>query len=164
MNSDSFFRRAYRLLVLCASYLQSPVLLIIRVFWGWQFVQTGWGKFFAKGIPAVAEYFQSLNIPMPMVSATLAATTELVGGFCLLIGLASRLACIPLIFTMIIAYVTTEQEALGALFSDPDKALSATPFLFLYAAVIVLVFGPGAFSIDWFLKRHFAPTEPRDYL
>jgi putative oxidoreductase len=163
MNDESLFSRAYRLLVVCASSLQSLLLLIIRVYWGWQFVQTGWGKFFGKGIPAVAEYFQSLNIPLPMVSASLAATTELVGGFCLLIGFASRLACIPLIFTMIVAYATTEQEALGALFSDPDKALSATPFLFLYAAVIVLVFGPGAFSVDWFLKRQFGPVDSRDY-
>ena len=27
-----------------ASHFQSPFLLAIRLYWGWQFAQTGWGK------------------------------------------------------------------------------------------------------------------------
>ena len=27
-----------------ADLLQSPLLLVIRLYWGWQFVQTGYGK------------------------------------------------------------------------------------------------------------------------
>ena len=36
----------------------------------------------------------------------------------------------------------TEQEALHALTSDPDKFVTAAPFLFLLASLIVLAFGP----------------------
>ena len=47
-----------------------------------------------------------------------------------------------------VAYATTEQEALHALTSDPDKFVTAAPFLFLLASLIVLVFGPGKLSLD----------------
>ena len=36
--------RYYRLLVRLSSSLQSPFLLAVRLYWGWQFLQTGWGK------------------------------------------------------------------------------------------------------------------------
>ena len=34
----------YRLLIRVSSSLQSPFLLAVRLYWGWQFMQTGWGK------------------------------------------------------------------------------------------------------------------------
>ena len=54
---------------------------------------------------------------------------------------------------MIVAYVTAESDALHAIFSDPDKFVTATPFEFMLTAVIVLVFGPGKFSLDWLIAR-----------
>ncbi len=54
---------------------------------------------------------------------------------------------------MIIAYATAEADAVKQIFSDPDKFVSATPFLFLLACVIVLVFGPGVFSLDWLISK-----------
>ncbi|QYJ77582.1 HvfX family Cu-binding RiPP maturation protein [Shewanella acanthi] len=44
-----------------------------------------------------------LGLPLPSLMATLATGTELVGGALLLIGLATRLICIPLMFTMLVA-------------------------------------------------------------
>jgi putative oxidoreductase len=34
----------YALLARVASSLQSQFLLVVRLYWGWQFMQTGWGK------------------------------------------------------------------------------------------------------------------------
>ena len=62
---------------------------------------------------------------------------------------------------MIVAYATTEQDALKALFSDPDKFVTATPFEFLFAAVIVLVFGPGKFSLDYLIGNYHFGLYPR---
>ncbi len=149
----SFVRTGYALLVKGASYLQSPFLLVVRLYWGWSFYQSGKGKL---ADPAkVTEFFTSLNIPLPGLNAYLAGATECFGGLLLLVGLASRLTAIPLIFTMIVAYLTAENEALRAFFSDPDKFVSATPFQFMFAAVLVLVFGPGAFSLDHLIGRKF---------
>jgi len=36
--------RYYSLAAGKMSYLRSPFLLAVRLYWGWQFVQTGWGK------------------------------------------------------------------------------------------------------------------------
>jgi putative oxidoreductase len=39
------------------------------------------------------------------------------------------------------------------IFSDPDKFVKADPFPFLFTALIILVFGPGLFSIDALMKQ-----------
>ena len=36
--------RLYRLLIRAADSLQSPFLLAVRLYWGWQFIEDGWGK------------------------------------------------------------------------------------------------------------------------
>lgn len=151
---NSFIKKidtGYRFIIAAGTWLQAPLLLVVRLYWGWQFYQSGLGKFRTLG--DVAEFFGTLGIPLPMLSAALVATTECVGGLLLLIGLASRLASIPLTILMIVAYVTADREALLSIFSDPDKFLGATPFQFLFASVLVLAFGPGVFSIDYLIKR-----------
>lgn len=145
------FTKAYGWLNCGASFLQAPLLLIMRLYWGLSFFQTGKGKLMDISKPA--EYFQSLGIPFPHQQAILAACTECFGGLLLAIGLASRLVSIPLTIVMIVAYATAENEALRAIFSDPDKFTSATPFLFLLTLLIVIAFGPGAFSLDWIIAR-----------
>jgi len=144
-------RAGYDLLVKGASNLQSPLLLVIRLYWGWQFFLSGKGKL--EDLSGPTEFFTTLGIPFPAFSAALAGTTECVGGLLLLIGLASRLVTIPLIVTMLVAYITADREALTSIYSDPDKFLGATPFLFLFASVLIFVFGPGAFSVDRLVGR-----------
>jgi putative oxidoreductase len=83
------------------------------------------------------------------------------GGIFLGIGLLSRLTAIPLIIDFIVAYLTTEQEALHKLIHfDPDAFISADPFTYLLASVIVFIFGPGSYSVDGILKRVFS-SEPQ---
>ncbi len=129
-----------------ASLLQSPLLLVVRLYWGLSFAQTGWGKL--MNLDRTAGFFASLNIPMPKINAVAAGATECLGGLLLALGLFARPASVPLIFTMMVAYATADSEALQALFREPDKFVSAAPFLFLLASLVVLVFGPGRFSLD----------------
>lgn len=141
--------------------LQSPLLLVIRLVWGWQFAVTGWGKW--HDIPKVIGFFTNIGIPWPALNAYVVATSELCGGLCLLLGLLSRLAPVPLIISMLVAYATTEQEALGKLVAgDPDPFFAAAPFLFLLASLIIFIFGPGFFSIDCLLQKKFGPKENHD--
>jgi putative oxidoreductase len=144
--------RGYGLLIAVASRLQSPLLLALRLYWGWQFFEDGKGKLL--NLQNIAGYFgNTLHIPFPYFNACLASATECIGGLLLLAGLGSRLVSLPLIFTMIIAYLTAEFDKVKHIFSDPDKFVSADPFLYLLACVIVLVFGPGVFSLDWVLAK-----------
>jgi len=90
-----------------------------------------------------------------MLNACFAGATECFGGLLLLIGLGSRLVSIPLAFTMIVAYGTAHRDVLMNIFKKPDDFLSAAPFPFLFATLIVLTFGPGGFSVDRWLQKRF---------
>jgi putative oxidoreductase len=139
-------KKLYALYVSLVSRLQSPFLLIIRLYWGWHFFLTGKGKLL--NLDRTAGFFASLNIPAPKLNAIMAGSTECFGGLLLLLGLGSRIITVPLIGTMIVAYLTADSDAVKNIFNKPDAFLSADEFLFLLTCVIVLIFGPGAFSLD----------------
>jgi len=143
--------KIYRLWVSLVSKLQSPFLLVIRLYWGWQFFQTGKGKL--MNLDRTAGFFANLHIPMPKLNAILAGSTECFGGLLLLLGLGSRIATVPLIFTMIVAYLTADADAVRNIFSKPDEFVSAAPFQFMLTAIIVLLFGPGVFSLDALIAK-----------
>jgi putative oxidoreductase len=146
MNLASAYGKLDGLLATLGGWLQPVLLLVIRGWWGWSFFLTGKGKL--MNLEKTTAFFTELKLPMPKVNAILAGSTECVGGLLLLAGLFSRVISIPLMFTMVIAYVTADSEALHAIFKDTDKFTSAAPFLFLLAAMLVFAFGPGAISLD----------------
>ncbi|HEX4084062.1 MAG TPA: DoxX family protein [Chthoniobacteraceae bacterium] len=153
----------YGWIIRAASWLQHPFLLVIRLYWGWQFHITGEGKL--GNIAKVTGFFQSLGIPYPRFNAYLAGYTECCAGLLLLAGVASRITTIPLIITMIVAYITASPDAVKNIFSKPDDFVTADPFLFLMAAVIVFLFGPGIFSVDgviglWLKRKRRAMETP----
>lgn len=136
------------------NYGRDPLLLFIRLYWGWQFFQTGKGKLI--NLERTTEFFTSLNIPMPMVNAIMAGATECLCGLALLLGLASRAVSLPLIGILCVAYLTADYDSLRQIFSNPDEFTSATPFLFLFVTGIVLVFGPGKLSLDYWLNDYLS--------
>ena len=133
-----------------SSYGRSPLLLILRLYWGYDFFQTGLGKL--NNLEGVTEFFTSLNIPFPYYNALFVGSVELVGGLLLMAGLFSRFIAIPLIINMCVAYATDDREALMNIFSDPDGFVTATPFLHLLTTTVILFFGPGIFSFDRLLN------------
>lgn len=133
------------------SKLQSLFLLLIRLYWGWQFMQTGWGKL--HHLSRVGDFFASLGIPAPHAMAPVIACLEFAGGILLIAGLGTRLIGLLLACNMFTAYLTADREALTAIFSAPGKFYNADPFTFLFASLIVLIFGAGFFSLDFFFFR-----------
>src|ERR1700746_3405255 len=98
----------YTTLANTADRLQSPLLLAVRLYWGWQFFQTGWGKL--QDIPKVVDFFTSLGLPFPNVTAYLVGESECVGGILLFLGLGSRFISLPLLADMVGAYLTADRE------------------------------------------------------
>ena len=145
------FRRA-------ASSLQSLFLLLVRLYWGWQFAQSGWGRL--HHIPQATQFFASLHIPFPGANVVFVSSLEFVGGILLILGLGSRLISLLLACDMIVAYITGDPEALHAIFSDPGKFYNADPYTFLFASLMVLIFGPGRFALDWLLRRRQEEPAP----
>jgi len=131
--------------------LGSPLLLILRVLFGWQLFQTGKGKL--ENIDRFVAFLTHLKIPMPVANAHFVATLECVGGLLLLVGLASRLIAIPLTINFIVAFLTADHEAVVNVFKDQDAFTSAAPFLYLLVSLLVLAFGPGVFSLDALIAR-----------
>jgi putative oxidoreductase len=133
------------------AYLQPALLLAVRLYWGWQFAQTGWGKM--HHIEKITGFFASLNIPFPGLNAHFISGLEFFGGILLILGLATRLTGFLLACNMMVAYWTADREALTAIFSDPGKFYVADPYTFLFASLLVLIFGAGAYSLDAFILR-----------
>lgn len=157
MNFLLTLKKLYKTFFHYLSFGQSPFLLFVRLYWGWQLVQSGWGKL--HHLDKVTEFFTSLNLPMPAQTAVAISCLEFFGGIFLAIGLLSRLTSLALTINLITAYVTADREALFSIFSDPDKFYAAAPYTFLVASVIVLLFGPGKFAVDYLLDRRF-PSLP----
>jgi putative oxidoreductase len=132
------------------------LLLAVRLYWGWQFAQTGWGKL--HRLDQVTQFFTSLGIPAAGLNAGFISGLELVGGVLLAVGLATRPVALLFVGDMLVAYITADRAAFFSVFSDPDKFVGAAPFAFLCASLLILIFGPGRFSLDalagrWFTKR-----------
>jgi putative oxidoreductase len=142
------------------SALQSPFLLAIRLYWGWQFAQTGWGKM--QNIAKITGFFTTLNIPFPAFSAHFISGLEFFGGVLLILGLASRLIGFLLAANMLVAYWTADHEALVSIFSDPGKFYVADPYTFLFASLMVLIFGAGALSLDALIRNRLRKRASAD--
>lgn len=136
-----------------AVLFQSPFLLLIRLRWGTLFAVAGFGKLI--NLEATSNYFQTLDIPVSLLNAFLAGGVEFLGGILLVLGLFSGLASLSLIFVMCVAYATTESAAFYLLLNelDPSMIFKAAPFLFMYACLLIFLFGPGKFSLDHYLIK-----------
>lgn len=141
------------------SNLKSPFLLFVRLYWGWQLTQSGWGKL--HHLPNVTEFFTSLGLPFPAQTAVFISCVEFFGGIFLALGLLSRLTALVLTVNMLMAYITADRDALLSIFSDPDKFYAAAPYTFLIASLIILIFGPGKIAVDTLLGHLVgAPAVP----
>ena len=145
-NPVNWFARMYERFRGGSTSLQSLFLLAVRLYWGWQFAQTGWGKL--NHLARITNFFRSLGIPFPAFNAHFVSWLEFAGGLLLIVGLASRLTGFLLTANMFIAYWTADHEALVSVFSDPGKFYGADPYTFLFASLQVLIFGAGVFSLD----------------
>ena len=148
-------RKAYDGFASIMTRLQNPLLLAIRLYWGYQFMQDGWGKLTHLG--KVTEFFTSLNLPAPHMTALTVALIELCGGFLFTFGIASRLTSLVLFVNMTMAYLSVPDDRVNFshIFSKPDDFYGATPYTYWFAALLILILGPGKFAVDTLLRRLF---------
>jgi putative oxidoreductase len=137
--------------------LQSPLLLAIRLYWGYQFVQDGFGKL--THLAKVTEFFTSLNLPAPGLAALMVGSVELFGGVLFALGLGSRLVSFVLFVNMTMAYLSVPDDRVNFshILSNPSDFYGATPYTYWFAALLILILGPGVFAVDWLIQRRFGP-------
>jgi putative oxidoreductase len=149
-KTDNPILRMHDGFVKVVTALQSPFLLLVRVYWGWQLSQNGWAKL--HNLSHVTEFFASLGLPAPHATATFVSSFEFVCGILLALGLLSRIAALGLVIDMFTAYWTADHEALLAFFSDPDRFQNAASFIYLFVGLLILIFGAGKLSLDHLLE------------
>jgi putative oxidoreductase len=118
-------------------------LAILRIGVGGVFAAHGLQKLMVFGIPGLAGFMSQLGIPFPMLSALAVTSAELLGGLALVAGLYTRLAALPLAFSMLVAGLTAHLKGGFFLPSGVEYVL----VLFL-ASVTLALSGPGAWAVD----------------
>ena len=121
--------------------------LLVRLFVGYFFLETGWGKI--HNLESMTERFTEWGIPAPAFNAALSGWTEFLGGLFIMLGLFTRLVSIPMFINMVVALVAVKLKKVGGLddFIELDEPLYALSFLWL------LFSGPGFVSLDYFLDK-----------
>jgi putative oxidoreductase len=135
--------------------LQGPLLLAIRLYWGWQFAQDGWGKL--HHLARVSAFFAELNLPAPHTTALFVSIVEFAGGILLAAGVGSRVVSLVLFINMTVAFWTAEKDAFLGVLSNPDKFQGADAYNYWFAALLILILGPGWIALDTLIKKKFAP-------
>ncbi len=122
--------------------------LILRIGVGLVFFFAGLGKIMG-GVDGVANYFDSLGIPLPGLMAPLVSYLELLGGLALIVGALTRVVALLLVGDMLVAILVAKLP--GAL-AKPDFAAGFGEFrlelLLLLASAALALLGAGAFSVD----------------
>jgi len=108
-----------------------------------------------SNISGIAQWFESMNYPLPLLNAYLAALTETAGFILLFLGLATRFISIPLMFVMLVAVFTVH---IGNGFAAGDNGFEIPLYYFLMLFSL-LVTGPGRFSLDAVLEPILRKTK-----
>src|SRR5262249_9110533 len=130
-----------------------PATILVRLAVGGVFLASGLIKFFYNN-QGVGR-FAKLGIPAPEVMADFVGGVEISAGLLLAVGLATRLATIPLVIDMVVAIITSK---LPMLFGPGPEPVAAPPKVGLWAfayqarldstmllcCVFLLVVGAGA--------------------
>ena len=127
------------------------------------------GVFFASGLIKFlyanqgAGRFAKLGIPAPEFMANFVGVVEIAAGFLLAVGLATRLAAIPLVFNMLVAIFTSKLPLLYGAGPEPVAAApkiglfafayqSRLDFTVLLSCLFLFAVGAGAWSLDAWLS------------
>lgn len=130
-------------------------LAILRVVVGGVFAAHGIQKIAVFGMGGLAGFLQQQGVPFPALSAYAVTGAELLGGLALALGLFTRLAAIPLAFSMLVASLAVHLK--GGFFL-PD-GLEYTLVLFAASATFAVA-GPGAWAVDHVLAARRAAAAP----
>ena len=116
--------------------------LLVRLSFGYFWLETGIAK--VANLDGFTSRFVDWGIPFPGFSAGLSAWTELIGGALLMLGLFTRLTCIPLAINMVVAIALVVIKDVTGI----DEFVELDEVLYIVIFVWLLLAGPGKASLD----------------
>lgn len=123
----------------------SVIQLAMRISIGFVFFNSGLLKL--RSFEFAVKLFQDeYHLPLldPVLAAQLAMTVEIVVPLFLFVGLATRLATLPLLGMVAVIEILVYPQAW------------VEHLLWASTLVVLLTRGPGVFSLDYLVERHFA--------
>ena len=139
----------------------------------WVRLAVGLAVFFPEGIQKLifpdilgAGRFAGIGIPWPALTGPFVGVVESVCGLMIILGIATRLASVPLIVTMIVALVSTKLPILLGhdwwIFNVREMSRygfwsaqheARTDMVMLLCLIFLLIVGSGGLSLDRWLAR-----------
>ena len=101
----------------------------------------------------------TLSLPMPHETALMVSLVEFVGGILFAAGIGSRLVSLILFVNMTVAYLSVPDDRVNFshILSNPSDFYNATPYTYWFAALLILILGPGLFALDTLIAIRLSP-------
>lgn len=115
---------------------------IIRILSGGIMVSYGTEITDPEQIAGYTEWLTDVGMPFPMVMAYVGKISELIGGFCLAIGLCTRLSSLPLMITMCV---------INFIMLDGNIRTDAFYLLLIFSCFFFV--GSGKISVDFLVQN-----------
>lgn len=125
----------------------SKTTILIRFIVGLVFLSEGIQKFLFPALRGAGR-FEKIGLPSPEFLGSFVGAFEIICGILILLGLATRLATIPIIMIMLVAFATTKSEVyLEKGFWELLHG-SRTDWAMLLGSIFLLIKGSGRWSLD----------------
>jgi uncharacterized membrane protein YphA (DoxX/SURF4 family) len=125
----------------------AKAILLIRILVGWVFLSEGIQKFLFPDSLGVGRFIK-IGIPWPQVMAPFVGAVEIVCGTLLLIGLLTRLATIPVLIDICVAFYSTKLITLAKNGIWNTLHEGRTDLTMLLGLIFLLIVGAGSLSLD----------------
>ena len=149
------WKRSIQFTLLGSGDLEQYAILLVRVSLGLFFAISGANKLFvAGGTKTMYETLVEAKVPFPHLVTYFVAGVEFVAGSLLAVGFLSSLACFALLVDMLVAILTTKLSAMPKGLPPLnwlDDFLYLPEVLYVLFFIWLICFGPGKFSVDYWL-------------
>ena len=149
------WKRLVQFALLGSSDLEQYAVLLVRVSLGLFFAISGANKLFVAGnTQTMYETLVEAKVPFPHLMAYFVSGVEFVAGSLLTVGFLSSPACLALLVDMLVAILTTKLSAMPKGLSPLnwlDDFLYLPEVLYMLFFILLICFGPGKLSIDYWL-------------
>jgi putative oxidoreductase len=143
-------------------------LLPLRLVVGFGFLAHWWAKW-SRGPAGFAKLLAQIGTPLPGVSAWVVTLTEILGGIAIMAGALVAIVSIPLIVSMLVAMFAVQLpfgfSSVNTIGLTPSGPVFGSPgyeinLLYIGALLALALAGPGAWSVDGWLRRRRAAECP----
>lgn len=149
------WQRLVQFALLGSNDLEQYAILLVRVSLGLFFAISGANKLFvASSTQTMYQTLVEAKVPFPRLMTYFVSGVEFVGGSLLTVGFLSSLVCVALLVDMLVAILTAKLSAMPTGLSPLnwfDDFFYLPEVLYVLFFVLLICFGPGKFSVDYWL-------------